>query len=93
MATRSLEIEKSPFSLHTRGRAYLELGELEQAMSDLDASFELAPNIAESNYDIARTFDKQKETPTAKVFYQRYLDLAGPHGEFSAGVTERLKEL
>ncbi len=90
LATRSLEIVETPQALTIRGRAHLELGQAEQANTDFDRSFDLSPNSAEVNYYIARLLEQQEEVQTAQLFYERYLFLTGPNGEFVTQATTAL---
>jgi Tfp pilus assembly protein PilF len=71
-------VEKNPnFAMGHRGlgKAYLALGEQDNARESFEQSLELAPNDQESLYELARIHDQSGDTDTAAEYYRRVVEV------------------
>ena len=93
LTERALKAEENSANLDTRGRALLELGQLEKAKADYEKILNEDINEPYANYAWGRILEKEGDAEKARLFYCRYVMLAGLEGEFSKDAIERVKKI
>lgn len=83
LAIQDLQIR----ALTARGLAYLELGKLTEAQSDLERVQALNPNSAAAMVNLAKVLAAQKNTAKAAEFYEKALSIEAGNFDAVSGIT------
>jgi tetratricopeptide (TPR) repeat protein len=93
LAEKAIQKGKSAANLDTRGRALLELGRWQEAKADFEEILNENVNEPYANYAVGRIMQQEGDKEQARLFYFRYLALAGENAEFADDARQRANEM